>query len=292
MPPGGRCGVRRPQTTAWGPRLPFVAAEKLVPGSENRDRSRVRALAVLLLSTGCASVEAASPLPAPPPLPDQSVDDERSPELEPAPELGPAPLPAPRTCREALSRAGVEFEDAPPSKHVVDFIKLGPVIAGITFRHFSNPEPRKLWVDCRLAERLLAATELLRARGVREVIHVGTYEPKCVGGGTPETRPGCTLSAHALGTAIDIAAFVREHDVVEVARDFVKRDGPTSTCLSPRGGERDGFLKELVCALDGTFSVLLTPNYNWDHRGHFHLAVHPPTNTPWSNGVDPPRPLH
>ena len=89
--------------------------------------------------------------------------------------------------------------------------------------------------------------------------------------------------------AIDVSAFVREHDTVEVARDFAKRDGPFATCESPRAGERDAFLKELVCALDGTFSVLLTPNWDWHHRGHFHLALHPPGKTPWSNGVDPLR---
>jgi hypothetical protein len=194
----------------------------------------------------------------------------------------------PRTCREALLRDGIQFQDAAPAGAIVDAIKLEPVIRGITFRHYDSTA-RRLWVDCRFAQRLVAATDLLRAREVREVIHVGTYEPKCVGGGTPESRPGCVLSAHALGMAIDVVAFVRTNDVVEVARDFAKRDGPFSTCASPRAGERDGFLKELVCALDGTFSVLLTPNWDWNHRGHFHLALHPPSKTPWSNGVDPLR---
>jgi len=244
----------------------------------------VRAAALVVLLAGCASVEAASLLPELEQLPDQSVGDERDEDI-----VAPAAPPPPRTCREALTRAGIEFRDGAPLGSVADPVRVEPVIHGITFRNHLDPTPRRLWVDCTFALRLVAATDLLASRGVREVIHVGTYEPKCVGGGTPETRPGCTPSPHALGMAIDVVAFVREHDVVEVARDFVKRDGMFSTCASPRGGERDAFLKELVCALDGTFSVLLTPNYNWQHRGHFHLALHPPSKTPHSNGVDPVR---
>jgi hypothetical protein len=197
--------------------------------------------------------------------------------------------PPPRTCREELARAGISFTDGAPAGAVDDPVRVGPVIGGITFRHFVDTTPRPILVECRFALRLAEATEILASRGVREVVHVGTYERKCVGGGTPETTPDCKPSAHATGMAIDVAQFVREHDVVEVQRDFVKRDGPYSTCASPRGGERDAFLKELVCALDGTFSVLLTPNYNWAHRGHFHLALHPPSLTPHSNGVDPVR---
>lgn len=229
------------------------------------------------------------PLPA-----DESVSDTVEADAPPSvvPNVSAAPPRLARTCREELALKNVIFEDAAPRGTIEDAIKLAPLLSGITFRHHVNPEPTKLWVDCRFAHRLLAATDLLRSRGVREVIHVGTYEPKCVGGGTPETRPGCTLSPHALGMAIDVVAFVRDHDVVEVARDFAKRDGPTPTCLAPRGGERDGFLKELVCALDGTFSVLLTPNWDWQHRGHFHLAFDPASKTPWSNGVDPVRAAH
>jgi hypothetical protein len=248
----------------------------------------VRLVALVMLCSGCAPVEAAAPLPAEPPIADQSVFDQVQP-LDPE---ATTVVMQPRNCREALTIAGVAFEDARPAPTVTDPVKLAPIIGGVTFRHWEDREPRPLWVDCRFAQRLFAATPLLRARGVREVVHVGTYEPKCVGGGTPESRPGCVLSPHALGMAIDVSAFVRTHDVVEVAHDFVKRDGPATTCFSPRGGERDAFLKELVCALDGTFSVLLTPNYDWHHRGHFHLALHPPSKTPWSNGVDPVRAVH
>ncbi len=247
----------------------------------------MRPVVFLLLLSGCAPVEAASPLPELATTSDQSVSDS-------APDtayvsVSATPEPPPRSCREWLAKSQIGFEDAAPRGTIVDAVKLWPVINGITFRHHDNPEPTKLWVDCRFAQRLFAATDLLRARGVRQVIHVGTYEPKCVGGGTPESRPGCTLSTHALGMAIDVVAFVRDNDVVEIARDFVKRDGPWPTCLAPRGDERDAFLKELVCALDGTFSVLLTPNWDWQHRGHFHLALRPPSKTPWSNGVDPVR---
>jgi hypothetical protein len=140
-----------------------------------------------LLACGCASVEAASPLPAPPSGPDESVWDSVQP--EPVPDPVVVAMKEPRTCREALVRDGIQFVDAAPAGAIVDAIKLDPVIHGITFRHHDSTA-RRLWVDCRFAQRLVVATDLLRAREVREVIHVGTYEPKCVGGGTPETHFG------------------------------------------------------------------------------------------------------
>jgi hypothetical protein len=203
-----------------------------------------------------------------------------------APATAPAPLPAPKTCREALARAGVVFADASPSPNIADPVKVAPSIAGVVFRHQADARPRQLWVDCRFAERLERAAVIMRARGVREVIHVGTYEPKCINGAT---GGGCKPSAHALGMAIDVVSLVREHDAVSIERDFVRRTGEIETCSAPRVGERDTFLKSLVCELDGTFSVLLTPNWDEKHRTHFHLALQPPAKAYWANGVDPLR---
>ncbi len=223
------------------------------------------------------------PVPREEPPPESTaVTDEAPPAIDP---LAP---PAPRTCREALTQRGVVFADAAPSPSIVDPIKLSPLLDGVEFRHQANARAHPLWVDCRFAERLHRAAGLLRARGVRSVIHVGTYEPKCVGG---TGDAGCKPSAHALGMAIDVVALVREHDTLSVERDFVRRTDKSETCAAPRAGERDAFLKAVVCALDGTFSVLLTPNWDDKHRTHFHLALHPPGRAPWANGVDPLQPL-
>lgn len=205
-------------------------------------------------------------------------------ELPAEPPQPAASTPPPKTCREALAAAKVTFGDAAPSKTIVDPVKLAPSIGGVVFRYVDDPKPRWLWVDCKLALRLHAAATMLAQRGVREVVHVGTYEPKCLGGGS---LPDCTPSAHAKGMAIDVVALVREHDTVSFEKDFVKRTDLTPTCQAPRVGEKDTFLKELVCALDGTFSVVLTPNWDERHRTHAHLALLPTAKAWWANGVDP-----
>lgn len=214
--------------------------------------------------------------------PGEPVEDQA--EITVAPPPSPAGAPAPKTCRQALALAKVTFADAAPGKTIVDPVKLAPSIGGVVFRYVDDPKPRWLWVDCKFALRLNAAAALLAERGVREVVHVGTYEPKCVGGGA---LPDCTPSAHARGMAIDVVALVREHDVVSFEKDFVKRTDATPTCQAPRVGEKDTFLKELVCALDGTFSVVLTPNWDQRHRTHAHLALLPTAKAWWANGVDP-----
>lgn len=191
--------------------------------------------------------------------------------------LTPAAFPAVsgRSCRAELSLA---FADASPSPTIHDPIKLAPHIAGVAFRHQLDKTPRYLWVDCQFALRLQRAAEMLHARDVTEVVHVGTYEPKSKNG---------TLSAHALGMAIDVVSFVRNGETISVEKDFVRRGDKTPTCLAPRIGPRDEFLKSVVCALDGTFNALLTPNWDDKHRTHFHLALHKPSRATWANGVDP-----
>lgn len=202
-----------------------------------------------------------------------------------------ASAPTPKTCREALADRGVVFGDAAPSKTVRDPVKLAPTLGGVVFRHQSDATPRYLWVDCRFALRLHEAAGLLSARGVREVVHVGTYEPKCNNGGTPDTNPDCAPSAHALGMAIDIVSVKREREglreELSFEKDFVKRRDRTPTCTMPRDSERDAFLKDLVCALDGTFNAILTPNWDERHRTHAHLALHPTAKAFWASGVDP-----
>ncbi len=206
--------------------------------------------------------------------------------VEPLPAVS-AVVAAPKNCHEALVAAKIEFGDAAPSKTVHDPVKIAPRLAGVVFRHQNDKTPHWLWVDCRFALRLHAAAELLAARGVREVVHVGTYEPKCTNGGTADSNPACKPSAHAMGMAIDVVTLVRERDELSFEKDFVKRKDQTPTCAMPRDNEKDAFLKDLVCALDGTFTVLLTPNWDERHRTHAHLALHPTAKAFWANGVDP-----
>lgn len=196
--------------------------------------------------------------------------------------------PAPgSSCRSALAGAGLDFRDASPFASIVDPVAIASPLHGVAFRHAERAKPGRLFVDCRFGLRLSRAAKALADRGVREVIHLGTYERRCVGGGTPETRPGCTLSPHALGMAIDVVAFRLDDRTIGFAEHFVRRKDDTPTCETERAGPGDAFLKDTVCALDGTFSVLLTPNWDARHWSHAHFDLRPPSKAPWANGVDP-----
>ncbi len=215
------------------------------------------------------------------------------------PPVAIAPRDSLRTCREALVAADVRFVDATPAHPtarmpIVDAVMVTTPIHGVTYRYVEPPFGTRLLVDCRFALRLVRASEMLSARGVREVRHLGAYEPRCVKGGLIVQNDTCVPSTHALGMALDLAEFVTANGTVRVAQDFVA-SAPTGrpTCESARVSPADAFLKELVCALGcdgagGTFSALLTPNYDAKHRTHVHVDLRPPSKAPWACGVDPP----
>ena len=58
--------------------------------------------------------------------------------------------------------------------------------------------------------------------------------------------------------------------------DFVMIRG-MPTCAAETEPGADAFLHELICALKeaGTWNIVLTPNYNADHRDHFHVDLTP-----------------
>jgi hypothetical protein len=224
--------------------------------------SSVRAVVLGLLS--CTSVSA---MPAPPSEESAAVWDH-----SPPPDGGGYYVDAPTPVAAGVSQRSC--------KGIKENIRIPPVISGLTFRHQLNKTPRPLWVDCTFASHLEQAAEIMKSRGVTEVIHLGTYAPK--------TTTSGSVSAHALGMAIDIAAFVVNGETITIEKDFVLRTSPKiETCRAPRVGPRDHFLKSLVCALDGPFNAILTPNWDETHRTHFHLAWHTPSTAPWANSVDP-----
>ncbi|MDB5220806.1 MAG: hypothetical protein JWO86_8733, partial [Myxococcaceae bacterium] len=82
---------------------------------------------------------------------------------------------------------------------------------------------------------------------------------------------------HSGALAIDAAIFkMRDGQTISVEKDFHGRIGS-----KPCGGSTTGLpapavtLRKIVCeAADAQlFNVLLTPDFNWPHRNHFHLEV-------------------
>lgn len=155
----------------------------------------------------------------------------------------------------ALRQAGVKFQELSSLKGVDTPVRVDGPIGGVSF--FSN-HGRKLDLDCRLAVALVELGENFRELGITRARFSGAYDYRT-------TRKG-RLSHHAFGLAIDIhEVWVREARY-SVDKAFEKGRG----CPSSRT-----VLNELACSFkaSGLFEEVLTPDYNWDHRDHLHVAV-------------------
>lgn len=187
-------------------------------------------------------------------------------------------LPPPANCQEALMRAQVAFTIGPAREGVVDPVTATVPIAGISYRVLGGANPRaELFADCNLIHSLVKASEFLVARGIVEVSDLGVYNYRCIGGGTPPNCPN-GISQHAFATAIDIAG-VKDGagTFYSVNDDWVIDPNSEETCVAATMPGKDAFLHELICALKtaNVWNIVLTPNYNADHRNHFHVDLTP-----------------
>ncbi len=183
--------------------------------------------------------------------------------------------PTDDSCHAMLDALGLDWSVAPPNRGIADPVWVQPLVRGVRYRYVESSEPSRMLADCQLAVRLAEVADLVKGYGLDEVVHIGIYNYRCIGGGTPETRPGCTLSQHAFAQAIDLHAFRRVSDGTEynVETDWVVTSG--DTCPGRPSGEADRILHEIACTLwsDRIFHIVLTPNYNSAHRSHFHVDL-------------------
>ncbi len=181
------------------------------------------------------------------------------------------------SCHEWLDLYGVTWALAGANPGVDDPINATPPIGGIDYRYVENTSPRtRLFGDCQLILSLARAAPVLRRRGVTEVADIGVYNYRCIGGGTPPTCPN-GISQHAYAMAIDIAGLTHEAGYASVLTDWVI-DPADDTCTGAATEPgADTFLHETICALKaaGVWNIVLTPNYNADHRNHFHVDLTP-----------------
>jgi hypothetical protein len=131
-------------------------------------------------------------------------------------------------------------------------------------------------VDCRLVLSLDDFAATLAPRGIVEMIHMSAFRTRAEGGCTPKYDG----EQHCAALAVDVSLFKRsDGTTLNVDRDFHGKIG-TLTCQNgahpdpetPAAKE----LWEIACAAAGkTFSVILTPNWNAQHKNHLHLELHP-----------------
>ena len=182
-------------------------------------------------------------------------------------------------CEAALTQRGVPWVAVPEARGVLAPVRLAGPIRGVAY-HSSIPEkdrptsPIEIF-DCRLVLALDDFASLLAQHDVVEVLHMSAYRPP------PSKRwpAGKIGQRHDGALALDAGVFVRRDGTrLDVEKDFHGRIG-ARTC-GPSTGPRPATpeavaLRQIVCeAADAhLFQVELTPDYNWQHRNHFHLEV-------------------
>jgi hypothetical protein len=186
-------------------------------------------------------------------------------------------------CQALLRTLGVEFTVAPATMGVAMPVTVTTPINDVHFHPSTLAgTERALLMDCRLAVALEATTRALRDRWqVTDVAHLGIYNYRCIAGSDP-----CIVSQHAHALAIDLAALRdRAGRTYTVLTDFVANGSPT--CPPRATGPVDQLLKDFACWMydSRTFTIILTPNYNADHRDHFHVDL---TSGSHFIGIEPP----
>ncbi len=181
---------------------------------------------------------------------------------------------SPRQCLRALARARVPFERLRwgSSGMATPVVVTGP-IAGILVHAGRGAAPRET-MDCLLAVALVRYAGFLRAHGVREVRHLSLHRPATAA--EVASRP--LLPRHPGGLAIDAAVFVRDDgSELNVTRDFRGHlgdpvCGPTARVSNIPEARA---IRAIFCdaVRDGLFHVALSPNFNDEHRNHFHLEI-------------------
>jgi hypothetical protein len=184
----------------------------------------------------------------------------------------------PASCRDALALYQIEFTAGPERQGVEDPVTATVPINGVSYRVLGNAEPREtMFADCTLILSLAKAAPIMRARAVVEVADLGVYNFRCIGGGTPPNCPN-GISQHAFATAIDIAGVTdTTGEFASVNDDWVIDPNSEETCEAATEPGKDRQLHELICALKAAnvWTIVLTPNYNADHRNHFHVDLTP-----------------
>jgi hypothetical protein len=163
---------------------------------------------------------------------------------------------------------------AEPQTNVETPLRFTGPIRGVkfdlTYRAQRDPKAKATIADCRLALAIDDLASVLAKHGIVQAEYLSMYRPNRF------SRPGLR---HPSALAMDLATIKHaDGTTYSVQFDFHGAGGRTcgNGAQKPRRdtpGAR--LLREIACetAALGSFNLLLTPNYDWGHRDHFHLEV-------------------
>lgn len=183
------------------------------------------------------------------------------------------------SCEAELGKRHIAFERVGEARGVIAPLRLKGAIAGVDFHSMlplaqRRTSPYEIY-DCRLVLALDDWARVLARHDVVEVVHYSVYRP-------PPAKQVLNGAGrrHSGALAIDAAIFkTRDGQTLSVEKDFHGRIG--SKPCGAKAASTVGLpaqavtLRKIVCeAADAQmFNVMLTPDYNWPHRNHFHLEV-------------------
>jgi hypothetical protein len=184
-------------------------------------------------------------------------------------------------CDEELAVRGIPYVPASDTEGVAMPIRLQGPIHGVSI-HSELPATRREAdpieiFDCRLVVALDDFAALVAELDIVEIIHMSAFRPAKSNG----CLPASAGKQHCAALAVDVGAFVRKDGSnVKVERDFHGRIG-APTCIAGVGPRPPTpaakLLRDIVCesAARATFNIILTPNFNREHRNHLHLEITP-----------------
>jgi hypothetical protein len=163
-----------------------------------------------------------------------------------------------QSCKLSLSQAGLNFS---PSL----FVGAGTKCAledGVQISNLSSAKLVREDTRCNIAARLymwdrnVVQPEALRrfGEGISEVMHFGSYNCRAI-------RGSRNMSEHSTGNAFDISGFrLQSGKMISVLKDW-------------NSGVKSEFLYAVHDGLCDYFNLTLSPDYNVDHKDHFHVDM-------------------
>jgi hypothetical protein len=172
-------------------------------------------------------------------------------------------------CMTQLDALGVKYTlPERPTPGIAQPVEVTGPLGGVTY--VFDGKPRPLVLDCSLVYSLARAGRFFVEAGVDVAVWIDGYHVRNIHG---TNRP----SKHSYGLALDVARWQGEGRQVVVAQDYEQGLGRGRDCIGRPTTERARTLRILWCQLARSelFRVVLDPDYDDDHRDHFHLDALP-----------------
>jgi hypothetical protein len=173
-------------------------------------------------------------------------------------------------CYDALDALKVQYTATSAPRGIELPVEVNGSLGGVSFVAADDPR-RALVLDCSLVYSLAVAGAMLADEGVATAIFGDAYHHRLVKGTS-------RLSKHSFGLALDVHRFTDAAGrTLSVAADYEKGLGRGRDCLGRPDGDKARHLRLLWCRLERSelFKLVLDPDFDEDHRDHFHLQALP-----------------